>query len=164
MKRILIALLITFTTVSFAQQENKKNNFWENVRFGGGFGLNFGSDNTTLSITPTALYDFDNNFRLGATLGYTYNKTGDFRSNVYTGSILSTYTPLESIELSAEFEQLFVNQKFNGFKTNYNYPALYVGIAYRIRNVSIGGRFDLLYNENKSIYTTPFTPIVRVFF
>ena len=61
-------------------------------------------------------------------------------------------------EIQVYFEQ------FDTLTNNYNYPALYIGLAYRTRNISIGGRFDLLYNKDESIYSSPFTPFIRVFF
>ena len=68
------------------------------------------------------------------------------------------------IDLSAEFEQLFVNQKLGIYKSNYNYPSLYLGIAYRVGFFAAGMRYDVLYDDYKSIYTSPFSPIVRFYF
>ena len=172
MRKVLFTVFLCVNFMSFGQSndsipsqpDKKKSDFWEHVRFGGSFGLNFGNNFTTLGLTPSAIYDFNDTFSLGGSVGYTYSKNGDFKSNVFTGSILSIYSPFPKFELSGEFEQLFVNQKFGNIKDNYNYPALYVGLAYRTRNISIGGRFDLLYDENKSIYGSPFTPVFRVFF
>lgn len=167
MKKTIFILCLFINCIAFAQNgtmNESKSDFWENVRIGGNLNLNFGSNTTTVGITPSAVYDFNETFSLGASVGYTYNKTGDFKSNVYTASILSLYNPFQNVEISAELEQLFVNQKLGSFKNSYNYPALYLGLAYRVGNVAIGGRFDVLYNDNKSIYTSPFAPFVRVFF
>lgn len=167
MKKNLFLVFICITTLAYTQQDknitqvNKTTTFWKNVRFGGGLGLNFGNNFTTISVTPTAVYDFNNKFSLGGSLGYTYSKNNDFKSNVYTASILTIVTPIDPIELSTEFEQLFVNSNFSN---NYNYSSLYLGIAYKTQNVSVGGRYDVLYDDDKSIYSSPFTPFVRVFF
>ncbi|TYP99366.1 hypothetical protein C7447_102688 [Tenacibaculum adriaticum] len=162
MKKIFTLLfLITFSTIV---GQEKQSDFWENVRFGGGIGLGFGNNNTTIAVSPTAVYDFNEQFSLGVSLGYIYNKRGDYKSNVFSGSLLSLYRPYTNIEFSGEFEQLFVNQKFAIATDNYNYPALYLGAAYRTRNVSFGLRYDVLYNENKSIYTSAVSPIIRIFF
>lgn len=158
----LVTLAVLLISISGFSQEN---DFWENVRFGGGIGLGFGSNSTTISVSPTAIYDFNEQFSLGAGVGYQYSKRGDFKSNVFSGSIVSLYNPINAIQLSAEFEHLFVNQTFNNAETSYNYPALYIGGAYRVsRNVSLGIRYDVLYDENKSIYASAITPIIRVFF
>jgi len=176
MKKVVFIVFLCISFLSYSQDENtnqnsnsenqqndKTSDFWENVRFGGGFGLSFGNV-TTLGINPTAIYDFNDKFSLGASLGYTYSKNDNQRLNIYTGSILSIFTPFKNFQFSGELEQLFVNQKIGTFKNSYNYPALYLGLAYTTRNISIGGRFDVLYNESKSIYSSPFSPIIRVFF
>ena len=166
MIKTICTFFLLVNCISFSQDASlnkNKSNFWENVRIGGNLGLSFGNI-TTVNVSPTAVYDFNEKFSLGASVGYIYNKNSDFRSNGYTASILSIYTPFQNIEFSGELEQLFVNQKIGSLKSSYNYPALYLGIAYTTRNVAIGGRFDVLYNDDESIYTSPFTPFVRVFF
>ena len=118
MKKIIIPLLL-IVAVSFSMnaQQNSKSNFWQNVRFGGGLGLGFGNNSTTIAVSPTAIYDFNDSFSLGAGIGYQYAKRGNYKSNVFSASILSLYSPFNGAQLSAEFEQLFVNQKFGTLKT-----------------------------------------------
>lgn len=159
-------LLLLFLSVSFvnnAQNDNDKK-FWDNVHFGGGFGLGFGSDQTTISVAPSAIYDFGNDFYLGIGGSYLYAKNNDLKSNVFGASIISLYNPFEQFQLSAEFEELFVNQKLGVLKSNYNYPALYLGAAYRVGFFAAGVRYDILYDDEKSIYTSPFSPIIRFYF
>lgn len=164
MKRYLLPLLLLFSLNSFSQ-DNEPENFWDNVRFGGGFGLGFGNNTTTVAISPTAIYDFNESYSLGAGIGYQYSKRGDSKANVFSASVLSLYNPIYEIQLSAEFEQLFVSQSFGNLNDNFSYPALYIGAAYRIgQNFTLGLRYDVLYNENESIYASAVSPIVRVFF
>ncbi|CAL2087635.1 hypothetical protein [Tenacibaculum sp. 190524A02b] len=160
MKRVLFISFL-FGCASLTAQES---NFWNKVRFGGGFGLGFGNNNTTVAISPSAVYDFNEQFSLGLGVGYLYNKQNNFSSNVYSGSIISLYNPMNEIQLSAEFEHLFVNRRSRSFTENYNYPALYLGAAYRTGHVSFGIRYDVLYDKNKSIFASPISPIVRIFF
>ncbi len=155
---ILFAFLSSFTIYS------QQSDFWKNVRFGGGFGLGFGNNNTTISISPSAVYDFNDSFSLGLGTGYLYNKRNNLKSNIFSGSIISLYNPFDEIQLSGEYEHLFVSRSFSAISDNYNYPALYLGIAYRTGNFSLGVRYDVLYIENKSIYTSPISPIVRIYF
>jgi len=94
------------------------------------------------------------------------NKVKQFN---YGASLIGLYNPFNGLQLSSEFEYLFVNQNTetsSGQKstTDFNFPALYIGAAYRMRNISAGLRYDLLYNENKSIYGNALSPFVRVFF
>ena len=124
----------------------KNPKFWDNVRFGGGFGLGFGSNSTTIAISPSAM-SMSLMMLLLLELGtsYLYAKSGNFKSNVFGAGIISLYNPTQEFQLSAEFEQLFVTQKLSGFPdVNYDYPALYLGAAYRIGSFSAGLRYDVL--------------------
>ena len=164
MKKILFFYTLLISTISFSQ-EDSETIFWDNVQFGGAFGLGFGNNSTTIAIAPNAIYNFNSNFALGLGLGYQYAKQGDFKNNVYSTSILSFYNPVEEVQISAEFEQLFVNRTFEGSKDNFSYPALYLGTGYRVgRNISIGFRYDILFDKSKSIYASAFSPVFRVFF
>ena len=58
--------------VSFSQQ---KSDFWDNVRFGGGFTLGFGSQ-TTVGISPSAIYDFNKAITLDPKIGIYYHNKG----------------------------------------------------------------------------------------
>jgi hypothetical protein len=46
-----------------AQQQRitpkSSGNFWQNVQFGGGVGLGFGSNYTDISLAPSAIYNFN---------------------------------------------------------------------------------------------------------
>ena len=67
MKKIVLITILSIGFLSFGQeskQTNTASDFWSNVRFGGGFGLNFGNNLTTINITPTAIYDFNEKFSL----------------------------------------------------------------------------------------------------
>ncbi len=160
----LILLLLVIPFLSANSQENKTN-FWNEVRFGGSFGLGFGNDITTIAVSPSAIYDFNPFFSAGIQIGYQYSKRNDFSSNVFSSGILGIFNPFDSVQLSTEFEQLFVNQKIGSDSSSYNYPALYLGGAYRVSaNISLGFRYDILFNRNKSIYASAISPVFRVFF
>jgi len=179
MKKIFIILAITIASFGYAQEEEKtneqetqttekkeKSEFWKKVRFGGGAGLNFWNNSTSLTLTPTAIYNFNEKFSAGAGVGYRYTKFNDVKNNVYSMNTLALFNPIPQLQLSSEFEQLFVSQKIVGYDSySYNYPALYLGIAYTIGRFSaIGFTYDVLFDSNKSIYGSPINPIIRVFF
>ena len=158
-------LILLFCSQMLCSQNDRTDNFWSHVRFGGGFGLGFGSNYTTIAVSPSAIYQFNQSFALGIGTSYLYAKNNDLRSNVYGAGLIALYDPIQNIQFSAEFEQLFVNQSIRGFEDyNFNYPALYFGLAYRSGWFSAGLRYDVLYNENKSIYASPFSPIFRFYF
>ena len=76
--------------------------------------------------------------------------------------------PIPEIQLSVEIEEVnaSTNFQFDGgnLSTNFWNTALYLGAGYRNGNVTIGGRYDILYNANNSIYSDAFMPFVRVYF
>ncbi len=115
-------------------------------------------------MAPGAIYDFQNGFALGLSFGYLYSEVDDFKSNVFTPGIIALYNPVEKIQLSAQFEHLFVNQTFEGFKSTFDYSALYLGVAYRVGWAAFGVRYDVLFNERDSIFVSAFSPIVRIYF
>ena len=155
-------LLFFVVSISIFSQEN---NFWNNVRFGGGLGLGFGNNSTTVAVSPAAVYDFKGGFSLGAGLNYTYFDRNNNTANIYGGSILSMYNiPVVNLQLSGEYEHSFVNQTVNNVDFSRDVPALYLGLAYRTGFASFGLRYDVLHDKNKSIYSSAISPIVRIFF
>lgn len=163
MRKLIITLFLILSTTILAQQN--QDSFWKNVRFGGGIGLGFGNNSTNIAISPNAIYDFNDSFSLGLGVGYQYAKRNGVKSNVYSVSALSLYNPFQRVQLSAEFEQLFANQKFDRQTLNRKIPALYLGLAYRVsRNLAVGVRYDTLYDKNDSVFASAFSPIFRVFF
>ncbi|WP_369047790.1 hypothetical protein [Tenacibaculum sp. UWU-22] len=161
-KYAFIIIFIFVSSMIFSQSDDNK--FLDNVRFGGGLGFGFGSNNTTISLTPVAVYDFNEEFSLGASLGYMYNKSGDFKSNIYSFGLLSLYKPIYQIEFSFDLKQLFINRSFSTTKDNYSYPSLNVGAAYISQKVALGIRYDVLYKKDKSVYPNAFSPFIRVLF
>ncbi|MFD0965144.1 alpha-ketoglutarate decarboxylase [Pseudofulvibacter geojedonensis] len=166
--------LLLFSTFVNAQTENpqitqkQKSDFWDNVRYGGGIGLNFGSGFTNLTLAPSAIYSFSKQFAMGPAINFNYsNRKNDFDATVIGASILSLYQPIDQIQLSVEFEENNVNfkDKINDSSLNYWYSALYIGGGYNISDFgAIGVRYDVLYNDEKSIYGSALMPFVRVYF
>ena len=72
-KSISIVLFVLLSTTLFAQQQNTApNDFWKNVQFGGGIGLNFGSGYTDVSISPSAIYNVNQTLAFGTALQFGY--------------------------------------------------------------------------------------------
>jgi len=156
-----------FPSSLFSQQ---KSDFWQHVHFGGGLGIGFGDGFFSGTLAPSAIYEFNPQFALGVGLNGTYNSRKDYyKATILGASVLGLYSPIQEIQLSAEFEQLNVsrnwdNEFFLNEDENYWYPALYLGAGYRAQNVTVGLRYDVLYNSDKSIYGTSWMPFVRVYF
>ncbi len=166
-KFILLLCLGIFSTLSAQDQDEPR--FLDNVRFGGGLGFSFGSDFFSGTLAPSAIYQFNNQFSLGVGLNGTYSSLkNEYTSTVLGGSILSLYNVIPEIQISAEFEQLNVSRNYDdrlGFENdNYWYPALFMGAGYTSNNVTLGIRYDVLYDDQRSIYANAWAPFVRVFF
>lgn len=161
MKKI---LLIFLAIICFFTAQAQQNSFsWDNVSYGGGITLGFGGG-TTVGIAPNAIYNFGNGLSTGLGVGYLYSDFNNFTSSAFNLSAISFYeTPYEII-LSAELEQYFARQTgiFGEFSTNF--PALHLGVAYNLGRFALGIRYDVLYNENKSIFASPISPVVRFYF
>ncbi|WP_430427893.1 alpha-ketoglutarate decarboxylase [Maribacter litoralis] len=167
-KLIFIGLATLNTTFSHAQTSNFGNDFWNNVRYGGSIGLGFTNNGFNGSISPSAIYQFNEQFASGASLSFNYAKFDDDKFLAYGGSVLSLFNPIPEIQISAEFEQLRINRTIAtstiDIEDNYWLPAFFVGAGYSTRNVTIGLRYDLLYDGNQSIYGNALMPFVRVYF
>lgn len=166
-KKTICICLLFFSCMFHAQSE--PNNFWNNVRFGGGFGLNFGDGFFSTTIAPSAIYEFNNTIALGVGLNATFNNLkSEYRSTILGGSVLGLVNVIPEIQLSSEFEHLNVNRRYdvnlNFPDENYWVPALFLGAGYRSGNITFGIRYDVLFDRDKSIYIDPWAPFVRFFF
>jgi hypothetical protein len=165
----LFTLLIGCAFNSFSQEQKPPSNFWQHVRFGGGIGLSFGNEFFSGTLAPSAIYQFDERFAMGLGLNGTYNsQKNTYSSTIIGGSILTLFNVIPEIQLSAEFEELNVNRSYDsrlGFADeNYWYPALFLGAGFRTNNITVGIRYDVLYNDRDSIYANAWMPFFRVFF
>ncbi len=164
-KLLFFSLVFTFIA-TFGYSQN--NNFREKIHYGGGLGLGFGSNTFNLSISPSAIYQANEQFAFGIGLNYNYYKFQNFKLQAGGASLLTLFNPIMPIQLSAEFEQLRVNKKYAFFNGNisetYWSPALFMGLGYSNRNITVGLKYDILYNDDKSIYSDALIPFIRVYF
>ena len=169
LKKLLFILLATLNFIfSFAQNSINNADFWNNVRFGGGIGLGFSNNSFNGSISPSAIYQFNDQIAVGTSLNFNYAKFNEDKFLAYGGSVLSLFNPIPQLQLSTEFEQLRINRTLytatNNIEDNYWLPAFFLGLGYSTQNVTLGLRYDLLYNDSKSIYGHALMPFVRVYF
>ena len=169
-KVIFFVLLIMLSSVVQSQiRPSDSSDFWKHVRFGGGVGLSFGDGFFSGTLAPSAIYQFNPQFAFGVGLNGTYNSLKNrYKSTIFGGSVLGLFNPIREIQLSAEFEELNVSRKWEDnlgiADENYWYPALFVGAGYQTQNVTIGIRYDLLFDRDRSIYADAWAPFVRVYF
>ncbi len=167
-KGILSLLFLCAALGCFSQAPGSRGDFWSKVRYGGGLGLGFGNGTFNAALAPSAIYQANPQFAVGVGLSFNYSKFRESKLTAYGGSVLTLFNPISAIQLSAEFEQLRVNREFDistgNLQDDYWLPALYLGVGYSNRNVTVGIRYDVLYDEEKSIYADPWAPFVRVYF
>ncbi|RKS55804.1 hypothetical protein BC962_0775 [Gillisia mitskevichiae] len=148
--------------------KGQTNNFWESVRFGGSLGLNFGKNRFTGIIAPSAIYDFNEIVSTGIGLNAAYAKQDNFKTTSLGGSVITLINPVRFLQLSLEFQELNINRKYEliglDLEENYWVPALFTGIGYNTGNVTAGIRYDLLYDEEKSFYSSALMPFVSIYF
>jgi long-subunit fatty acid transport protein len=164
---VIFMMAFSFTTPLNAQKS--PTDFWSHVRFGGGVGLSFGDGFFSGTLAPSAIYQFNPQIALGLGLNGTYNTQKDlYKSTILGGSLIGLFNPINEIQLSAEFEELHVNRRYDSYLNlkddTYWSPALFVGAGYRSGNVTLGIRYDLLFDKNKSIYADAWAPFVRFYF
>jgi len=167
---VLVPLFCMFSMPLICQDISRgHSDFWNHVRFGGGIGLSFGDGFFSGTLAPSAIYQFSEIAAMGIGLNGTYNTSRDFyKSTIFGASIIGLINPIRSVQLSAEFEELNVSRNWDnriGFEDeNYWYPALFLGAGFNSGHVTVGIRYDVLYDRDKSIYADSWIPFVRVYF
>lgn len=174
---IFISVFMFASSASSVAQETQgtpkpqKSDFWEKVRFGGGLGLNFGRGVTNITVAPSALYQPNQYVAFGPGLNYTYQEFGDFRTSLIGASAIVLANPINVVQLSAEFEQLRVNQSVTGEPDRPGFwnTALFLGAGYRldVRGNSLGAigvRYNVLFNDGDQVYADAWQPFVRFYF
>jgi hypothetical protein len=64
---------VFLVSTNIAQSQTTKNEFWEKVKYGGGFGIGFSSNGTNFSLAPSAIYNVNKLVAIGTTVQYNYS-------------------------------------------------------------------------------------------
>lgn len=171
-KILFLQALIIFIHLNLTAQNSdlEQHHFIDDVRFGGGINIGMGSNYSTFSISPSVLYDFSDEFSAGLGITYVYLKnksTVNSTTNIYGGSLLAFYKPMNTLLFSTEYEQLKINHAYAFLNENASLwqPALYLGAEYVIGNISMGLRYDVLFDKvTNVIYSSALSPVFRVYF
>lgn len=167
---LIFTLLFSFQHLTAQQQtftSSPQNNFWRNVQFGGGLGLSIGSGYTDITVSPSAIYNINSILAVGTALQFGYaSAKNDYSSTIYGGSLIGLINPVPQVQLSVELEEINVNTDYKYYNVSNSFwnTALYVGAGYRSGNVTVGVRYDVLFDKNNSYYSEAFMPFVRVYF
>lgn len=166
---LFLFLLLTFSLLSqnVITPQLNGSDFWQKVRFGGGFQLGIGNNFTNIGLAPIAIYPLTEKISVGAGVQFSYLSQRDFyQAYLYGGSIITLFSPINDIQLSMEMEQLMVNRTFENpkFKDNFWNTALFLGAGYQTDFAVIGIRYNVLFKRQDNIYGEPWMPFVRIIF
>jgi hypothetical protein len=154
----------------------KKAPYQKPWSFGGNVGLSFWNGGTDILLGPKAYYHVSPQFLTGFGLTYIYSSANDdfakYSQNSFGASVMGAYRPIPFLQFSAEYEGLQTNGdatiKFSGNreKNSYSYwnNAIYLGASFVSRNVSFGLRYDVLYDSNRSVYGSAWSPVIGFYF
>lgn len=137
------------------------------LKFGCGFGLSF-VGGTNISLSPNLTYKTSNKTAIGIGIQGSYAAIKNLQNTTTFGAnIIGQYMPTTKITTALEFAQLRVSTKTEATNTTQNYwdSALFVGAGYNITSkISVGAKYNLLYKEGESVYTSPIIPFVNITF
>jgi len=171
-KSILIVIVLFFSEnviAQYQQSPQSRSPFWNNVQFGGGLGLSFGSGYTDISVAPSAIYNVNPYLGVGLGLQASYvSSKGFYNSGIYGASILTYINPIPEIQLSINLNESYVNNHYNSNEFNSSdqfwNTALFLGAGYRTGNVTVGLSYNVLFDVNDNVYGDALMPFVRAYF
>jgi len=165
MKHILIFLIITTSSLLFAQQNDstnvneenksemtKSNNLESRWYYGGQVGFAFSSNYFSIGFDPLVAYKITPQFSLGAKIGYTYISDDRYEplpalnTSNYGGSIFSRYRIIPQIYAHAEFAYWSYENAIN--LTDEGYDTERVWVPYLL----LGGGFSQMISPNVWAY------------
>ena len=169
MKRgLVLVLLVLSTNFAFAQTGNdvEGDKLSDRVYFGGNLGLQFGTV-TNIEVSPLVGYRFTDDFSAGLGITYIYFKREfdnyeDFETNIYGYRFFARHNIQEQFYAQAEYENLSLEffNALDGSSQRQWVPGAFVGGGYftplgRNAGFNIAALYNLLYDEDKSPYNSP---------
>lgn len=170
--RILFSIMIALTAHSYLVAQTTsgtaESDFFDHVRFGGSLGASFSDNGFGIFLAPKAVYDFNQFTSAGVGVAGSYTSIDEFSASSFSGSVIGLLRPIANIQLSAEFEENYVSRNWElvgaDRSDSYWYPALFLGLGYTAGKVTAGVRYDILYDDTKSIYGSALMPFISVYF
>lgn len=139
------------------------------LKFGCGFGLNF-VGGTNLTLSPNLMYAVSEKISLGGGIQGSYNSIKDVqKTTTFGANIIGVYNPTKKFTTLVEFAELYVNttklDPLNYVKNKFWESALFVGAGFNITNkITVGAKYNVLYDDDESVYTSPIIPFVNISF
>ena len=174
LKSVFVVIVLFFCENVIAQYQQipqSRSPFWQNVQFGVGLGLSFGSGYTEISVAPSAIYNINPYLAAGLGLQASYVSSKNYYdSGIYGASILTFINPIPQIQFSINLNESYVNNHYeayygqSGYTDQFWNTALFLGAGYRTGNVTVGLAYNVLYDENDNVYGDALMPFVRAYF
>ncbi|HLS12410.1 MAG TPA: hypothetical protein VK050_09635 [Flavobacteriaceae bacterium] len=170
MRYILLLSFLLFSGLSYSQigigsSSINKQNKW---RVGGGLGMSFGDHGAfTLNISPFIGYELVSSLEGGVTTGYQYSKYRDQRQNLFSIGPYLNFYPMQSLFVRTQYEYFTGNSKIknSSYSSSFDESALWIGGGYRTGGrvqMYAGIMYNVLYKENKSLFSEAYQPIVGI--
>ncbi|WP_149275754.1 hypothetical protein [Pareuzebyella sediminis] len=138
------------------------------LKFGMGFGLSF-VGGTNIGLSPNLIYQLSDKFNIGVGVQGNYTAIKDLKQTTTLGANLFTeYRPLKRLTTLIEFAELHVSEKTETpteVKESFWESVLFIGAGLNITDkIALGAKYNLLYKEDESVYTSPIIPFVNITF
>ncbi|WP_297764523.1 outer membrane beta-barrel protein [uncultured Muriicola sp.] len=139
------------------------------LKFGVGFGLNF-VGGTNISLSPNLMYSLSDKVAIGAGIQGSYAAIKDLQNTTtFGGNVVTQFNPSKKILLLLEYVGLNVTTKTETpteqSKDTYWDSALFIGAGINITDkIAVGAKYNILYKEDESVYTSPILPFVNISF
>ena len=165
---VLVYSHTTFSQTNTAIAADSTSQEQKRLVFGVGFGLNF-VGGTNISLSPNLIYKVSDKVSFGVGIQGSYAAIKDLQNTTtFGGNIISFYSPVKKITTLLEFAQLRVKTKTETPTENtvkYWDSALFVGAGFSVtKNILIGAKYNVLYDDEESVYTSAIIPFVNVSF
>lgn len=158
---------IKMTDSTLVNKLKTPSEFRKKIKFGMGFGLSF-VGGTSIGIAPNLTYKLNDKINLGVGLQWNYLSIKDVRtSNTIGANTTFMYNLSKSVTSLLEFSQqnITTESDITNTKVNKWESALFAGAGFNITNkISIGAKYNFLYKEGESIYSSPVIPFVNMSF
>ncbi len=139
------------------------------MKFGCGVGVNF-VGGTNLSLSPNISYQINKSLSVGGGLQASYSAIKNIQNTTSFGlNLLGNYNPIKQITTLLEFGQIRskINNETTPDKVSRSFweSILFIGGGFNINSkISVGAKYNMLYKEDKSVYSSAIVPFVNIGF
>lgn len=155
---LLFGFVIGFSQISLGSQS--KGGKW---RVGGSIGFGGGNNGFAMNISPFVGYQIAPKLEGGVSAGYQYVKSGDYKTNLFSGGPYTNFYFAEGFFARGHYEYYTGTQKVKGLSEKFKFDesALWLGAGYQNQGAiryQAGIMYNVLYNEDDSIFNSPIRP------